>query len=243
MRVALVYNQRKEDATKQSHADDATEPPSLSDANSPATIIQTHQSPSTLHQTDLYAEWDTAETIQAVKSALEEFHEVSLIEADEDAYEKLRATKPEIVFNVAEGLYGASREALIPAILEMLGIPYTGSDPLTLAICLDKSRAKEILAYHHITTPRFCVISDKSTVDSVAWRFPLIVKPLHEGSSKGVFNSSLVRNRSELALLVAETLERYNEPALAEEYLPGREFTVAMLGNGDDVRVLPIVEI
>ena len=96
---------------------------------------------------DTYAEWDTEETILAVKTALEKHHSVSLIEANEEAYTKLLALHPDIVFNIAEGFRGPSREAQIPAILEMLGIPYSGSDPLTLGICLDKSRAKEILSY------------------------------------------------------------------------------------------------
>jgi D-alanine-D-alanine ligase len=127
--------------------------------------------------------------------------------------------------------------------LEMLRIPYTGSDPLTLSVCLDKSRAKEILSYHRIPTPRFCVISELSQVDAAALNFPAVVKPLHEGSSKGVFDSSLVTGRDAMRRQVSMLLETYHEAAIVEEFLPGREFTVAMLGNGDGVRVLPIVEI
>ncbi len=243
LRVALVYNQKKEHATKQSAPDDASEPPSFDSIDSPTVDSQTPSHPSFQHVTDLHAEWDTFETIDAVRSALAEIHDVSLVEADEHAFEKLRADRPDIVFNVAEGLYGVSREAQMPAILEMLQIPYTGSDPLTLALCLDKSRAKEILAYHHIPTPKFSVITSPVEIDSAAVTFPSIVKPLHEGSSKGIFNSSLVRNKAELAREVVPVIEKYNEPALIEEYLGGREFTVAMLGNGDSVKVLPIVEI
>jgi len=125
----------------------------------------------------------------------------------------------------------------------MLQIPYTGSDPLTLAVCLDKSRAKEILCYHQIPTPQFRKISRLSEIDELQFEYPVIVKPLHEGSSKGIFNSSLVRDRSELAKSVATVLDTYSEPALVERFLGGREFTVAMLGNGDRVKVLPIVEI
>ena len=114
-----------------------------------------------LHQTkaDTYAEWDTEETILAVKTALELHHDVTLIEANEQSYLTLLQTKPDIVFNIAEGLRGPSREAQIPAILEMLGIPYTGSDSLTLGICLDKSRTKEILSYYKILTQPFTVIN------------------------------------------------------------------------------------
>jgi D-alanine-D-alanine ligase len=127
--------------------------------------------------------------------------------------------------------------------LEMLQIPYTGSDPLTLAVCLDKSRAKEILCYHNIPTPQFQKICKSAEIDALHIEYPAIVKPLHEGSSKGIFNSSLVRDRSELERAVATVLDNYAEPALVERFLGGREFTVAMLGNGDRVKVLPIVEI
>jgi D-alanine-D-alanine ligase len=148
-----------------------------------------------------------------------------------------------IVFNIAEGLHGVSREAQIPAILELLQIPYTGSDPLTLAICLDKSRAKEILSYYKIPTPSFQVVHTVSAIQRGRIPFPAIVKPLHEGSSKGIFNSSVVHDRSELERETVKVIRRYNEPALIEEYLSGREFTVAILGNGNDLTVLPIVEI
>jgi D-alanine-D-alanine ligase len=147
------------------------------------------------------------------------------------------------VFNIAEGLHGPSRESQIPAMLEMLQVPYLGSDPLTLGICLDKARAKEILAYYGIRTAPFVVVRSDSDLDRSHVGFPAMVKPLHEGSSKGIFNSSVVRTTEELRQEVRKVLSTYREPALVEEFLPGREFTVALLGNGDDVRVLPIVEI
>lgn len=199
--------------------------------------------PLLLPSQDLYAEWDTAETIDAVRAALAERHEVTLIEADERAYGRLVEERPDIVFNIAEGLFGISREAQMPAIFEMLRIPYTGSDPLTLAVCLDKSRAKEILSYYNIPTPRFSVMTDPSQFEQANLEYPCMAKPLHEGSSKGIFNASLVTNRRELESRVAHIVEQYREPAIVEEYLPGREFTVAIMGNGADLRVLPIVEI
>jgi D-alanine-D-alanine ligase len=243
MRVALVYNQKKEGATQQSEPGDAADPPSLDNSDSHVLTLQATPHLSTQHVTDLYAEWDTQETITAMKSALSELHDVTLIEADEFAFERLRIERPEIVFNITEGLNGVSREAQIPAMLEMLQIPYTGSDPLTLALCLDKSRAKEILTYYHIPTPKFTVVSQLSDLNNVTAHFPMMVKPLHEGSSKGIFNSSLVNSIAELTREVTKVIEQYNEPALVEEYLCGREFTVAMLGNGEDLTVLPIVEI
>ncbi len=243
MRVALVYNQKKEDATQQSLPEDTADPPSTQRGAAASLAIHSRTSPSTQPLNDLYAEWDTAETIEAVASALSQIHHVTLIEADGEAYEKLSLNRPEFVFNIAEGLHGVSREAHIPSVLEMLRIPYTGSDPLTLAVCLDKSRAKEILSYYQVPTPRFCVISDLSGIGESAIRFPAIVKPLHEGSSKGIFDASLVRDRSELTRQVTMLLETYKEAVIVEEYLPGREFTVAMLGNGARLNVLPIVEI
>ena len=192
---------------------------------------------------DTYAEWDTEETILAVRTALEMHHDVTLIEANEQSYQELLHLKPHIVFNIAEGLRGSSRESQIPAILEMLGIPFTGSDSLTLGICLDKSRTKEILSYYKIPTPPFAVIRDIHQLSDLTISLPSIIKPLHEGSSKGIYNASVVRSEEELHQQVKKVIVEYEEPALVEKFLTGREFTVAILGNGFDVRVLPIVEI
>ncbi len=191
---------------------------------------------------DLYAEWDDEETIEAVRSALARKHEVIPIEGDEEAFEKFRKHRPEIVFNMAEGINGSSREAQIPAMLEMLGIPYTGSDPLALAVCLDKAMAKVVLQYYGIPTPPFRVVHEMKRKQNFP-PFPLIVKPLREGSSKGIMNSSLVRNSKQLKDEIHRVLTEYQQPALVEKFLPGREFTVALLGNPNTVRVLPIVEI
>lgn len=229
MKVALIYNLKKDTP---SNADTSSLPP------------------------DFYAECDDFETVDAIRTALAEFHDVTLVEADEDAYEKLRSLRPDVAFNVAEGTCGSAREAQIPAILEMLQIPYTGSDPVTLALCLDKARTKEILGAHGIPTPQFRVVETPDDVARILpgkgalpypgkplLKFPLVVKPLSEGSSKGIVNSSVVRNEAELGREVARVLSLYREPAIVEEFLPGREFTVALIGNGDDLRVLPIVEI
>jgi D-alanine-D-alanine ligase len=125
----------------------------------------------------------------------------------------------------------------------MLGIPYTGSDSLTLGICLDKSRAKEILSYYKILTPPFIVIDALHQLSELNISLPCIVKPLHEGSSKGIYNSSVVRTEEELHRQIKRVIGEYKEPALVEKFLTGREFTVAVLGNGSDISVLPIVEI
>lgn len=193
--------------------------------------------------TDTYAEWDTWETINALKDALEKFHNVTLIEANEDAFDKFRELRPDIVFNIAEGAHGVNRESQIPAMLDMLQIPYTGSDALTLGICLDKARTKEILSYHGIPNAKFKVAESIDDVKNISFDFPLMVKPVCEGSSKGIYSSSFVNNEDELYSEVNRITIEYNQSALIEEFLPGREFTVAVLGNGNEAMILPIIEI
>ncbi len=227
MNVALTFNVKPE---SESFSEELS--PIQSDRN----LSQTKAS------LDTYAEWDTWETINAVKSALEIYHNVYLVEADLNAYNKLLDIKPDIVFNIAEGFNGRSREAQIPAILDMLQIPYTGSDPLTLSTCLDKARTKEVLSYHKIPTANFIVIDSVEQADNINLQYPLFVKPVFEGSSKGIFSSSFVKTKSELLNEIRRILFDYNQSALVEEFLPGREFTVAILGN-NNLEVLPIVEI
>jgi len=192
---------------------------------------------------DTYAEWDTWETINAVRTAIEIYHNVKLVEADENAFEKIRQIKPDIVFNIAEGFNGISREAQIPAILDMLQIPYSGSDTLTLSTCLDKARTKEILTYHKIPNARFILVDRIEQTKNLSFSYPLIVKPVAEGSSKGIFSSSFVKDSSELEKEASRVIGEYSQSALIEEFLPGREFTIALIGNGSETEVLPIVEI
>ena len=231
-----MYNLKKEVP----ESDEATEPPSTGQREI-GLVSFDPLSPNRID--DTYAEWDTHETIEAVRSALAQFHNVTLIEADANAYLKLSTLRPDLVFNVAEGFGGVSREAQIPSILEFLRIPYTGSDPLTLATCLDKARTKEVLKHHGIPTPHFSLISEMSELAGAYVKYPAIVKPLHEGSSKGIRNSSVVQNWDELWKEVGTIIETYSQPALIEEYLDGKEYTVALLGNGEEVQVLPIVEL
>jgi D-alanine-D-alanine ligase len=124
----------------------------------------------------------------------------------------------------------------------MLNIPFTGSDSVTIGICHDKSRCKEILSYYKIPNPEFFIAYD-IVAGNTDFKFPKFVKPLHEGSSKGIYNSSVVNNLTELNNEILRIKESYNQPSLVEDFLTGKEFTVAMLGNGDNVKVLPIVEI
>jgi D-alanine-D-alanine ligase len=219
---------------------------------------------------DRYAEWDDPATIAAVESALRCSGEVIRLEADGDFPEKLRAARPDIVFNIAEGLYGPNREAHVPAICEFYDIPYTGSDPLSLCLALDKRRAKEAFVSRGVLTPRCITIepppsessprrrvaasprprmgewADGGSTDSnglESLRYPVVVKPLFEGSSKGIPDSAFCRSIDAAQKRLAEIHEEYAQPAIIEEFLPGREFTVAILGNGAEARALPPVEI
>jgi D-alanine-D-alanine ligase len=205
---------------------------------------------------DEFAEWDSVETIDAVANALAAFGDVVRLEADADFPQKLHDSRVDIVFNIAEGLRGVNREAHVPAICEFYGIPYSASDPFTLSLCLDKAKTKEVLAYHGVPTAQFAVIRElrepgtgnreqKLQVESrfpvPGSRFPLFVKPIHEGSSKGITEANYCETPEQLYAQVEFLLERYQQPVLIEEYLPGAEFTCAVLGNGDGARVLPIV--
>jgi D-alanine-D-alanine ligase len=201
--------------------------------------LQNETSPSS----DEFAEWDSKETIDAVAGALSSLGEVIRLEADDDFPERLRLVSPDIVFNIAEGRNGVNREAHVPAICEFYGIPYSGSDPLTLSLCLDKARTKETLSAHGIRTARYAVVGETADLPraSKALQLPLFAKPIHEGSSKGITERNFCRTTDELEAQVRFLLETYNQPVIVEEYLPGAEFTCAVLGNGKTAKVLPIV--
>ncbi|HZV13030.1 MAG TPA: D-alanine--D-alanine ligase [Candidatus Kapabacteria bacterium] len=195
------------------------------------------------HAHDMFAEWDEIETVRAITSALEKAgHIVIEIEANERFPQELLRARPDIVFNIAEGIGARSREAQIPAICEMYNIPHTGSDAVTLGICLDKSHTKEILSYYGIPTAKFLLAHSVNDANKLPFPLPVFIKPVHEGSSKGIFSTSLCRTTDGVRKEVERITSTYNQPALIEEYLPGREFTVAMLGNGDSAQVLPIIE-
>jgi len=191
---------------------------------------------------DWLAECDSDETILAVQNALAERYEVIPIESDEYAYERLLSEQPQLVFNIAERVFGPNRESHIPSLCEILNLPYTGSDPLTLAICLDKSRAKEILSYHGIPNARFWAVETLAELpDDLP--LPVIVKPMYEGSSKGIKNDSVIFKPGAVRAYVGQVLDTYKQPVIIEQFLSGREFTVGVLGNLPDLEVLPIVEI
>ena len=192
---------------------------------------------------DFYVEFDDEETVDSIAEALTvNGCEVYKVEADDRAYSRLRRLKPDIVFNIAEGFRGESRESHIPVILEMLGVPYTGSGPLTLAVSLNKALTHELLSHRGIRSPAFQVFTRADENPSRRLRYPLVVKPLLEGSSKGIRDNALVRDEQSLRRQVSWVIETYTQPAIVEEFLPGREFTVGLIGNGEPM-VLPVVEI
>jgi D-alanine-D-alanine ligase len=243
--IGLAYNQKPEPSELASPASEGgrQEDGELPRPDEEPPSKRVHLSIPELIARDEFAEWDSPATIAAVESALSKLGKVVRLEANEDFPERLRQTKPDIVFNIAEGFYGVNREAHVPAICEFYGIPYSGSDPFTLSLCLDKARTKETLAFHGIPTPRFAVVRKVEELGAVSEKLalPLFAKPLHEGSSKGITDRNLCVDHSQLRAQAKLLLENYDQPVLVEEYLPGKEFTCAVLGNGDEATVMPIV--
>jgi D-alanine-D-alanine ligase len=230
-RIGFAYNLKPEDSS-------TTEAARISTADGESTRLEEEPPPIN----DEFAEWDGIETIDAVANALSALGKVIRLEADENFPEKLRRARPDIVFNIAEGKNGVNREAHVPAICEFYGIPYSGSDPLALSICLDKAKTKEALAYHGVRTARFSVVRERGDLPAArGLPLPVFAKPIHEGSSKGITEKNFCRTHAELEAQTAFLLETYRQPVIVEEYLPGAEFTCAVLGNGDDAKVLPLV--
>lgn len=190
------------------------------------------------------AEFDSPATIEAIAAAIRELgHEPIKLEATRWLPGVLADTPIDVAFNIAEGLVGRSREAQVPALLDMLQIPYTGSDPVALALCLDKGLAKRVVELAGVTTPRGILMRSAGERLPDDLVYPLLAKPVAEGSSKGVLGKSVVEDEQELRTLVGEIVRRFDQPALVETYLPGREFTVGSLAVGEGLRVLPAMEI
>jgi D-alanine-D-alanine ligase len=189
------------------------------------------------------AEYDSPLTLQAIREAITAAgHEVVDLEASADLPNVLASNPVDVVFNIAEGIKGRNRESQVPALLELLDIPYSGSDPTTLSIALDKALAKRIVRQHNILTPNFAIMVTGKERLPKELRFPLIVKPVAEGSSKGVHPTSVVDNEPELREAAREMIAKYDQPALVEEYIKGREFTVGLLGERRP-KVLPPMEV
>ena len=196
---------------------------------------------------DHEAEFDPPKTIEAIRDAIASYgHTVVMLEATSELARTLSDQPVDFVFNIAEGMkespHGRNREALIPALCELLGIPFTGSDSATLGLCLDKGLTKKILKQHQIETPDFQIFETGRERIIKTLRFPLIVKPVAEGTSKGIGDKSVVETEEAMREVVLQSIERYQQPALVEEYITGREFTVGLLGENRP-RVLPPMEI
>ena len=203
-------------------------------------------SPETIIDDEFSEEFDTSQTISAICEVLEKNgHETIKLGGDAGVMDRLRQENVDFVFNIAEGYHGRNRESHIPSILEMLNIPYSCSDPLTLSLALDKIMTKKIAQQVGIPTPRYKVVRTIRDLNGVENRlsYPLITKPAWEGSSKGIYDCSKVLSKKELEPNVKALLEKYtDQPVLVEEYVEGREITVGVIGN-DNPEILGLMEI
>lgn len=166
-------------------------------------------------------------------------HTVHLVEATENLPQWFLTHAVDLVFNIAEGTHGEHRESQVPAILESLGVPFTGSNSITLALALDKAKTKQILASEGIPTPPWQLFPTPATLLNPHLAFPLIVKPNREGSSKGIWRESVVDDEEALRRQVAHIYTRYHQEVLVEEFIDGLELTVGVIGD----EPLPILEI
>jgi D-alanine-D-alanine ligase len=190
-------------------------------------------------------EFDNEETLLGLEDALGRLgHSSARIGRGRELARRLAAGERwDLVLNIAEGVWGRSREAQVPALCELFDQAYTFADPLTCAATLDKEVAKRLVRDHGLATAPFAVIASVAEAEAVDLPAPLFVKPIAEGSSKGVTGRSLVRERGELAGVCAELLETFGQPVLVEAFLPGREVTVGVVGNGSKTRVVGVLEV
>jgi D-alanine-D-alanine ligase len=196
---------------------------------------------------DRFEEYDSPETVALIAASLEaEGHAVTMLGGGRDFLSKILNDKVDLVFNISEGrgIY-RSREAQVPSILEMLDIPYSGSDPQCLAICLDKPLTKKLVASAMVSTPNWRVVSNRQElhhIDSYDFAFPAIIKPAYEGSSKGIGCTSVVEDARRAIEVTQSLLEKYHQPAMVEELVQGDEVTVGVIGNSPP-RVLGIMRV
>ena len=181
---------------------------------------------------DRWDDLDSEETIEAIISALQSGgHTVTFLEGSLSLVENLARVKPDICFNICEGHFGDAREAHVPAILEMLRIPYTGSRVMTLALSLDKPMTKRVLTYHKLPTPAFQTFERVNEPLDPDLEFPVFVKPSREGTGMGVTPDSIVRSEEQLRNQLRVQFDRYDQPILVEHFIEGRELTVGVVGN------------
>lgn len=193
---------------------------------------------------DVFAELDYQETIDDVVEAIEKGgHEVVRIGNVRNLMNRFSQLDVDIIFNICEGLWTRNRESEVPALLNVFKFPFVGSDALTLGLTLDKALAKKIFISDGLPTPKFFIADKTTDLNRFRFmRFPLIVKPRYEGSSKGISEQSVVRNNSELQAQVQYILDNYHQPAIVEEFIKGSEFTVVVIGN-EKPQALPPVQI
>ena len=196
-------------------------------------------------ESEFEVEYDPPHTVELIKHGIESAgHNYIFIEADENILETLKQVKPDLVFNRAEGVRGESRESHIPAILEMLGIPYVGANVLSSAVCLNKGWTKKFLAFHGIVTPQFHILSSTRQVNKLDFIFPVILKPNEEGSSVGINEDNVVSDKKQLVKKLGSMLKEYQQPILVEQFIQGREFSVGVLDClGPKPQVLALLEI
>lgn len=190
-------------------------------------------------------EFDEEETIIGLENALKNLgHKVERIGNGRELTLRLaKGDRWDLIFNIAEGLKGRSREAQVPAVCELFAQPYTFSDPLTCALTLDKALAKRVVRDRGLPTAPFAVVNTSEEAAVVSLPIPLFLKPVAEGTSKGVSNRSFVKEREELVAVSQDLLEQFHQPVLIETFLPGREVTVGIVGNGNTARVLAVMEV
>ncbi|MFO1096477.1 MAG: D-alanine--D-alanine ligase [Planctomycetaceae bacterium] len=191
------------------------------------------------------AEFDRPDTIEAIESALRDLgHQTDRIGHIRQLVQRLAAgDRWNLVFNICEGLRGPAREAQVPAILDAYDIPYTFADPLVMSVCLHKELTKMIVREHGLATPRSLVVEDIRSLDDHHLSYPLFIKPVGEGTGKGITAASKIDHLEQLIAGCRELLSRFRQPVLVEEFLPGREFTTGLVGTGDNAQVLGTLEI
>lgn len=195
------------------------------------------------------AEFDSEETIRALDETISSLeHEVVRVGNIFELARRLSAGERwDLVFNISEGCHGRNREAQVPALLEAYDIPYTFSDPLTLAVCLDKAVAKSVVRDAGIPTPESFTVNTMNDLEKGAisprTHFPLFTKPVSEGTGKGITSDSIVWDMDALKKQCSVLLGRYHQPVLVETYLPGREFTIGIVGSEDQARVIGVLEV
>lgn len=189
------------------------------------------------------AEFDRIETVEAVEAVLESHgHAVTRIGRAQQLMRLLAGgARWNLVFNICEGLHGLGRESLVPALLDAYAVPYVFSDPEVLALSLHKAHCKRVVRDAGVPTADFRVIEHPAQTCNLPW--PVFVKPLAEGTGKGIGDASLCCSPEELATTAGRIIARFNQPALAEAWLPGREFTVGIIGSGASARLIGVMEI